>query len=94
LAGNIAPIIREEMNVHCSAKNVQNKIGLLESQFKNASDWMNQTGASCTEGEIKDHIGKLCMYYYELRLLDTHFWKICVDIYSLYSQKAILKGLH
>jgi hypothetical protein len=67
MAGDIAATIKAEINVHRSAKNVQNKIELLESQFKKASDWLNQTGAGCTEGEIKDYIVKLCPYYYELR---------------------------
>jgi hypothetical protein len=74
IAGEIATLIKQKINVNRDAKNIQNKIELLESQFKKATDWLNQTGAGCTEGEISDYIIKLCPYYNELKdvMMERH----------------------
>lgn len=50
-----------------SAKDIECKINKLESQFRNASDWLAGTGSGIDDpGKIEDYVKKLCPYYYDL----------------------------
>jgi len=66
LASMISNLIFEQIGVERSAKHVQNKIECLEKDYRNASDWLNQTGAGLDSGLAKTHIQKICPLYYDL----------------------------
>ena len=49
------------------AKDVENKIGTLERQFREASDWANNTGQGVENpGEFEAAVKKRCPYYEQL----------------------------
>jgi hypothetical protein len=68
-ANQIAVLINaQQVRIARTAKDVMNKIQYLESQFREASDWMNNTGAGVTDQEQFDaYVKKLCPYYDDLK---------------------------
>ena len=64
----IAITIKEKVpDSEWDAKDVENKVNLLEAQFRKASDWKNCTGQGIDDpGSVEEYLKKLCRYYNEL----------------------------
>lgn len=57
-----------KVRISRTPKDVLNKIHYLENQFREASDWMNNTGQGVTDEEqFTSYVKKLCPYYDDLK---------------------------
>jgi len=49
-------------------RQVQERIRAIESKYKDAADWLNNTGSGVTdENNLREALVKRCQYYYELQ---------------------------
>ena len=64
----LSTLTQETTQSERSEKDVSNKIGSLERQFREASDWANNTGqgVEVTGEQFEDAVKKRCPLYYQL----------------------------
>ena len=69
LASQISSLMKDKgVLVTRNAKNIIDKVGHIERTFKEASDWLRQTGQGVEDEEsIKKAVLKRCCYYYTIK---------------------------
>jgi hypothetical protein len=75
------------------AHNIAQKIGQMESQFKDASDWLNATGAGLVDQgkDVSDYVKKLCPFFYIIE--DIMADRACINPLALSEEIDLTMGI-
>ena len=68
LVKGVSDEIYETLGLQRSVSSIVQKVTTLETSYRNAADWMRQTGAGVHEecGDFRTYLLKLCPYYDQL----------------------------
>ncbi|KAG9415328.1 hypothetical protein AC1031_008766 [Aphanomyces cochlioides] len=67
LASEIKRTMMENGLLHRKAKDIMQKVSVLEQQYRSARDWLNNTGQGIEDqATIDDEVKKICPYFFDL----------------------------